>query len=153
MVLQVRRKIRIRRWKCICVQLSLVRWRRITIFAAMYYSGQLGVEIDREKYMYHYQQAAIGGDAVSRSNLGNFELNAGDIGRAMKHWMISAGMGHDGALDKIRLSFMNGNATKAQFETTLRSYQAFIGDIKSNQRDKAATKAEQKDHFIKSRRL
>ena len=62
--------------------------------ATMYYSGQLGVEIDREKFMYHWQQAAIEGDAVSRYNLGAFEGNAGNNDRAMKHWMISAGMGH-----------------------------------------------------------
>ena len=53
--------------------------------AAMYYSGQLGVEIDREKYMYHMQQAAIKGCSVSRYNLGSFEGNAGKMDRAMKH--------------------------------------------------------------------
>ena len=62
--------------------------------AAIYYSGQLGVEMDREKYSYHMQQAAIKGCSVSRYNLGAFEGNAGNNDRAMKHWMISAGMGH-----------------------------------------------------------
>ena len=105
--------------------------------ATMYYSGQLGVEIDREKFMYHWQQAAIEGDAVSRYNLGAFELKAGNIDRAMKHWMISAGMGLDGALDNIRLNFMNGNATKAQYETALRDHQAYFDEVKSYQRDVA----------------
>ena len=105
--------------------------------ATMYYSGQLGVEIDQEKHVYHWQQAAIGGDAVSRSNLGNFELNAGNIDRAVKHWMIAASSGHKKSLNNVRLGFMNGNATKAQYETALRDHQAYIDEVKSYQRDVA----------------
>ena len=108
--------------------------------AAMYYSGQSGVEIDREKYVYHWQQAAIGGHAVSRSNLGNFELKAGNIDRAVKHWMISAGNGCEESLNVIRLSFMRGHATKAQYETALRDYQAYINEVESYQRDVALKK-------------
>ena len=108
--------------------------------AAIYYSGQLGVEIDREKYMYHWQQAAIKGCSVSRYNLGNLEAKAGNIGRAMKHWMISAGCGNEHALQRIRQGFMSGNATKAQFETALRDYQAYIDEVKSEKRDKAAAR-------------
>ena len=51
--------------------------------------------------------------------------------------MISAGMGLDGALDNIRLNFMNGNATKAQYETALRDHQAYFDEVKSYQRDVA----------------
>ena len=42
---------------------------------------------------------------------------------------------------------------RAQYERALRDYQAYFVEVMSDQRDKAATKAKQKDHFIKSRRL
>ena len=122
--------------------------------ATMHYSEQVGVEIDPDRALFHLQQAAIGGDAVSRSYLGDFELDAGNIGLAMKHWMISAGMGRDVALNNVRLGFMNGNATKAQYETVLRDYQAYIDEVKSEKRDKAAANRnpEQTNHHLVGRR-
>ena len=83
------------------------------------------------------QQAAVGGHEVSRINLGNSEAEAGNIDRAAKHWMIAASSGHKESLNNIRMGFMNGNATKAQYETALRDHQAYIDEVKSYQRDVA----------------
>ena len=113
--------------------------------ANMYHPGTEGV-VDHAKYLYHCQQAAMKGCPVSRSNLGCYEANAGNTDRAMKHWMISAGMGHGKSLENIKRIFISGNATKAQYEKALRDYQAYMDEVKSDQRDEAAAK--RRNHVI-----
>lgn len=51
-----------------------------------------GVEVDKKKAKHHYELAAMGGDSMARNNLGCLEAKAGNIDRAMKHWMIAAGV-------------------------------------------------------------
>ena len=52
--------------------------------------------------------------------------------------MIAAGAGHDDSLTKIRDCFMNGYATKDDFEKTLRAHKDAKDEMKSDQRDEAA---------------
>ena len=59
--------------------------------------------------------------------------------RALKHHMIAVGFGDNDSLEKIKLLFMNGQATKEDYAKALRVYQAYLVEIKSTQRDKAAT--------------
>ena len=58
---------------------------------------------------------------MARHTLGGIEENAGNIDRALKHWMISTGAGYDDALAAIRECFVAGHATKDDFEKALRA--------------------------------
>lgn len=102
-----------------------------------YYNGR-GVERDAEKAKHYWELAAIGGDIIARHNLGVWEENAGNTSRAMKHWMISTAAGWDDSLKEIREVFLNGNATKDDFEKALRAHQASKDEMKSEQREAAA---------------
>ena len=97
-----------------------------------------GVERDIEKAKLYWELAAMMGDATARHNLGAFESNAANVERAVKHYMISAGAGDDNSLKEIRKAFMDGHATKDDFEKALRSHKESKDEMKSNQRDKAA---------------
>ena len=75
---------------------------------------------------------------MARGNLGGLEYHAGNMSRAMKHWMISAGAGDDVSLKKIRDCFLEGHATKDDFEKALRAHKESADEMKSDQREAAA---------------
>jgi hypothetical protein len=60
--------------------------------------------------------AAMGGNVQARYNLGNSELRAGNLDRAIKHWLIVAGGGYTASVRNIRSSYSNGYAAKDVFE-------------------------------------
>ena len=102
-----------------------------------YYRGR-GVEKDTKKAIYYSELAAMGGDITARHNVGNLEYNAGNMNRAMKHWMIAAGAGYDSSLTAIRQMFLDGHATKDEFEKALRAHKEANDEMKSEQREIAA---------------
>ena len=102
-----------------------------------YYIGR-GVERDKKRAVHYFELAAMEGDVEARHNLGIEEENGGDINRALKHWMISARFGSTDSLNSIKLMNKNGDATKNDHDKAIKAYQAFIDEIKSDQRDKAA---------------
>ena len=57
---------------------------------------------------------------------------------AVKHWMISAAAGWDESLNFIQKGYLNGRATKDDFEKALRAHQASKDEMKSEQREAAA---------------
>ena len=101
-----------------------------------YFYGR-GVKKSHKKSTYYSELAAMGGNAGARYNLGILEYNAGNMKRAVKHWMSSVGAGDDESLKKIKDAFMNGHATKDDFEKSLRSHKA-AKDEMNVQRDAAA---------------
>ena len=80
----------------------------------------------------------MGGNVNARCNLGNNELRTGDTNRALKHYMIAADGGDDISLKQIQKLYMNGYTRKDDYAKALRAYQAYLAEIKSAQRDKAA---------------
>ena len=102
-----------------------------------YFHGN-GVERDEEKAKYYFELGAIGGDAFARHILGILEGRAGNIERALKHFMIAAGSGYNNSLKMIQRMYKNGHATKDDYANALRAYQAYLKEIKSDDRDKAA---------------
>ena len=102
-----------------------------------YYSGE-GVEVDEERAIHYYELAAMGGDVYARHNLGMFEVKAGNFDRAIKHYTIATQNGCSPSLQEIQELYSNGHATKDDYMKALRSYQAYLGEIKSRQRDEAA---------------
>jgi hypothetical protein len=77
----------------------------------------------------------MGGNALARHNLGILEKRAGNMTRAMKHWMISAAAGRDDSLKAIR---EHGHVTKDDFEKALRAHFDAKNEMKSDQREAAA---------------
>ena len=102
-----------------------------------YYEGR-GVERDEMKAKHYWELAAMGGNTSARYNLGIFEERAENYNRALKHYMISVGSGSNDSLKRIKQMFSNGHATKDDYSKALLSYQSYLGEIKSDQRDKAA---------------
>ena len=103
----------------------------------VYENGE-GVERDEKKAKYYYEVAAMRGNVVARDNLGIFEKNAGNMDRAVKHWMIAAMAGYDKSLKEIRDCFLDGHATKDGFEKALRAHKDAADEMKSDQREAAA---------------
>ena len=102
-----------------------------------YLNGET-VERDTKKAIHYFELAAMGGDDTARYRLGVVEGKVGNYDRSMKHWMIAARDGNVNSLKNIRQLYTNGYATKDEYAKALRSYQAYIDEIKSNQRDEAA---------------
>eukprot|EP00577_Skeletonema_sp_RCC1716_P017166 CAMPEP_0113403492 /NCGR_PEP_ID=MMETSP0013_2-20120614/17859_1 /TAXON_ID=2843 ORGANISM="Skeletonema costatum, Strain 1716" /NCGR_SAMPLE_ID=MMETSP0013_2 /ASSEMBLY_ACC=CAM_ASM_000158 /LENGTH=281 /DNA_ID=CAMNT_0000288979 /DNA_START=96 /DNA_END=938 /DNA_ORIENTATION=+ /assembly_acc=CAM_ASM_000158 len=82
-----------------------------------------GVEKDAKKKVYHLEQAAIGGHAIARHNLGCKEKKNGRMDRAIKHMIIAAKLGHDVSLDALKDGFRGGMLSKEDFAATLRAHQ------------------------------
>ena len=94
----------------------------------MYDKGE-GVEKDRKKAVYHWEQAAISGHPEARQN-GRHE-------RAMKHFIIAAKLGYDGSLGSLKDAYGKGYVSKDDFATALRAHQAAVDATKSPQREAA----------------
>ena len=101
---------------------------------AAYYNSRK----DMKRANHYYKLAAIKGNAVARYNLAIAEENAGNMNRALKHYMIAAGGGDSDSLKQIQKLYTNGHATKDDYAKSLRAYQAYLAEIKRTQRDKAA---------------
>ena len=103
------------------------------------YNNGEGLEVDEKKANHFYELSAMGGNATARYNLGNDELLlVGNMDKAIKHWMIAARDGYSESLKPIKDLYTNGYATKEAYTQALQSYQTYLGEIKSKQRDEAA---------------
>jgi len=101
-----------------------------------------GVERNKKKANYYFELGAMEGDVNARYNLGNIEEKAGNMNRALKHFMIAVRAGDNKSLDTIKELYSDGYATKEDYMKALQSYQVYLGEIKSAQRDKAAATRE-----------
>ena len=102
-----------------------------------YYIGN-GVEQDINKAKHYWELAAIGGDAGARYNLGRLEACAGNLDRTIKHLLFAVVGGYEDALNKIQQMYKSGVATKDDYAKALRARQAYLDEIRSDQRDEAA---------------
>ena len=96
-----------------------------------------GVQQDETTAADFYAKASMQGHVESRNNLGWLEGRKGNHDRALRHWLISAKMGHKDALEAIKRMFMAGLATKEQYAEALRGYQDAMEEMKSHDRDEA----------------
>ena len=103
-----------------------------------YYNGK-GVGRDEKMANHYLELAAMEGNVMARYNLGVTEENARNYDRALKHYMIAVRGGYTNSVKAIQRMYMDGHATKDHYANALRSHQAYINEIKSDQRDKAAT--------------
>ena len=107
-----------------------------------YEHGQ-GVVVDKSKANHYYELAAIGGNTTARCNLGIICRDSGNMDRALKHFMIAARGGDTESLTFIKRMYFFGDASKGDYTKALQFYQAYLGEIKSIQRDKAAAADEE----------
>jgi len=103
----------------------------------LYYNGE-GVERDMKKAVHHLEEAAIGGNPLARFNLGVVSTRDRKFNRAVKHFIIAARQGHDGALEQLKELYKKGTVTKAELAAALRAHQAAVDSTKSSQREAAA---------------
>ena len=112
---------------------------------AAYLHGE-GVEVDEneavQKVIHYYELAAMRGSVEGRYNLGCDEENTGNMDRALRHYMIAVGSGDAPSLKKVKDFYKDGYATKGDYTKALQSYQTYLDEIKSDQRDEAATARE-----------
>ena len=102
------------------------------------YDNGEGVERNKKKAWHYYELAAMRGNACARHNLGVSEAIKGNMDRAIKHFVIAVEFGYDKSLRNVKQLYTDGYATKDDYAKALRVYQAYLGEIKSDQRDKAA---------------
>ena len=96
-----------------------------------------GVEQDMGKAAEYYKTAAMQGHVESRYNLAYFYGQKGNNDRAVKHFLISAKMGHKESLEMIKKMFMGGVVAKEQYAQALKGYQDAVEEMKSHDRDEA----------------
>ena len=103
--------------------------------------------VDEKKAKHYYELASIGGDEYARHSLGCYECIAGNMDRAIKHCMIAVEFGNNESLKTIQQMHKDGYATKQHYANALRVYQAYLGEVKSDDRDKAAAYDEQYKYY------
>ena len=111
------------------------------------YDNGYGVEVDKKKAFHYYELAVMKGNVAARHNLGIMEENAGNMDRSLKHHMIAVRGGDNDSLMEIQDLYSNGQATKEDYTKALRLYQAYLSEIRSSQRDKAAAADEEYRYY------
>ena len=105
---------------------------------AIAYNQGLGVERDEKKAVHFYQLAAMGGDVISRFNLGVHEKDdMAGMSRAIAHWKIAAGAGFELALDNIEQLLVFDALAEEEYERVLDAYLTSQDEMKSAQREMA----------------
>ncbi|EJK71692.1 hypothetical protein THAOC_06840, partial [Thalassiosira oceanica] len=96
-----------------------------------------GIQQDMAKAVEFYTKAAMKGHVSCRFNLGHIEAEKENNKRAVRHFMISAEMGHEKSVAMIKEMLMRGRATKEQYAEALKGYQDAAKEMKSYDRDEA----------------
>ena len=102
-----------------------------------YYNGN-SIEMDKKMANHYHELAAMEGNVTARYNLGLYERNAGNYDRALKHYMIAVRGGDTNSVKAIQQMYMDGHVAKDLYANALQSHQAYLNEIQSDQRDKAA---------------
>ena len=105
-----------------------------------YFNGE-GTKRDEKKGRHFWELAAMMGDCDARHTLGVLEESEGNANRAIKHYMIAVESGFAESLKKIQQLYTSGYASKGDYATALRAYQAYLDEIRSDKRDEAAAES------------
>ena len=97
-----------------------------------------GVEVDKKKAIHYFELAAMAGSVIGRNHLGYSEAEAGNRKRALWHYMIAVKDGSSMALQNINILCSDESLLRCVYEEAQRHYQAYLEEIKSDQRDEAA---------------
>ena len=88
--------------------------------------------------------AAVKGDVRARHNIGVLEYEVCNHDIALQHLMIAAKLGFQASLDNIKLMFMKGLASKADYADALRGHQSAVEEMRSPDREEALALAERR---------
>jgi TPR repeat protein len=90
---------------------------------------------DLKKAQFHYEAAAMAGNEAARFNLANMEYKSGNVGRAVKHWIIAASGGHCRAMHNSIVHFNQGLVSRESIDSTLIAYNTSCAEMRSEARD------------------
>jgi len=108
-----------------------------------------GTARDIKRAVRFYEKAAMLGNSMARHALGDFELNhRGNYDRAARHFLISAKMGHEESLNKIKSMFTQGHANKTQYAEALTGYQDALVEMNSPEREEYKIFCEIHGHIL-----
>ena len=97
--------------------------------AGMYHQG-LVVEKDEAKGIHHWEVAAVAGHPIARYNLGCQEGMNCNFERMVRHLIIAANQGHDGAMKALMDAYhQRGCVSKEELSATLRTHQGVLSEI------------------------
>ena len=102
--------------------------------AVMYHEGQ-GVEKDREKQIFHLEEATFGGHPDARYRLGLYEGEKRNFERALTHFIIAAVQGEDLSIKMLMNAYKDGSVSKDFLDAILRAHQAAVTATKSPHRE------------------
>ncbi len=103
------------------------------------------VDKDKEKAVYHLEEAAMKGHPAARHNLGTVEAKNGSFDIAGKHLIIAANLGFHESLNALRQLYADGLASKEDYADALRAYQTAVNAAKSEDRETAEKAIESGD--------
>jgi len=86
----------------------------------------------------YFELAAMGGYNKARNSIGRMEAQLGNSNKALKHWAIASRGGNSRSVVNVKMLYLEGNATKEDYTKAVQSYQAYLREVKSDQRDEAA---------------
>ena len=121
-----------------------------SVFSAIGNAYKFGraVEVDLKQAIHYWELAAMEGEVMARHNLGCVEEKREvNVDRAVKHYMIATRSGYYDSLKCIKRLYSNGLTTKDDYAKALRSYQAYLDEIKSDQREEAAAYNEEYKYY------
>ena len=96
-----------------------------------------GLEQDAKKAKYYFELAAMGGKTLARNALGSLELKAGNLARAVTHYVIGAKAGDERCLTMVQSLFEKGFLTREGHAEALHAYQKQQEETKSPERGEA----------------
>jgi TPR repeat protein len=114
-------------------------WKQAAELGSSLAHFQLGSQYDAKgnskKEKFHYEAAAMAGHEGARCNLGYTEAQSGNMGRAVKHWMIVASSGNYQAMYNLLCAFKGGYFSRDEIELTLTAYNNSCAEMRSEARD------------------
>ena len=79
----------------------------------------------------------MAGDEVARLNLGMMEAQSGNMGRAVKHWIIAASAGEYNAMHNLLIAFNQGLTSRATIDSILTAYNNSCAEMRGEARNAA----------------
>ena len=123
--------------------------------AGFYFCGDIeGVDVDKEKNWDYFVLAARGGHVEARYILGKIEhYLKGNKALAYKHWRISAAVGCDKSMKRIRRGFRKGRVTVDEYEKIKQDHQKAKYEMKSEQRNEYLARLREMENMQENEKM
>lgn len=102
-----------------------------------------------KKYIYHSEEAAIGGHPYARHHLGIEDWNTGMYDKSVKHFIIAASLGCHDSLKSLMTRCAKGLVPKEDYAGALRAYQATLDATKSREREEGEAAHEEQMKLVR----